>query len=149
MDAVGGGKTVTCHFRVPTGEPWKANAQRNVLRAGGTDDLLPPDRPEADLRFNPIVARYVRIQGAAPLAEVMAYGSAEKAAFEKDAAVVVASGAPAILRVAAEDLRYYLGELAGRPLPITARPAASRGVPITCTTWCRLLRWRRIPTGVA
>ncbi len=116
----GRGKTVTCHFRVPTGEPWKANAQRNVLRAGGTDDLLPPDRPEADLRFNPIVARYVRIQGATPLAEVMAYGSAEKAAFEKDAAVVVASGAPAILRVAAEDLRYYLGELTGRPLPIIA-----------------------------
>lgn len=34
-------------------------------------------------------------------------------------------------------------------MPRIARPAASRGVPITCTTWCRLLRWRRIPTGVA
>ncbi len=119
-EAAGSGTAVTCHFSTPTGEQWKVPALREALRAGGTNDLLPFDKPEADLRFNPIVARYVRIQGATPLAEVMAFGSADKAAFEKDAAVVVATKAPVILRVAAEDLRYYIGELTGRPLPIVA-----------------------------
>ncbi len=112
------GTTVVHHYMTPTCEPWRVSAQRSALRASGTNDFLPSDKPEADLRFNPIVARYVRIEGAAPLAEVMVFGSAAREAFEKDAAVVVASNSPAILRVAAEDLRYYIGELTGRPLPI-------------------------------
>ena len=119
-EPAGKGKPVTCRFTTPACDPWKVDALRQTLRAGGTDDLIPPDKPEADLRFNPRIARYVRIRGATPIAEVMAYGSDTRAAFEKDGAVVVASDAPAILRVAAEDLRYYIGELSGRPLPVIA-----------------------------
>ena len=129
-ELAGSGTAVTCHFMTPTGELWKVPAQRQALRAGGINDLLPFDKPEADLRFNPRVARYLRIEGATPLAEVMAFGSADKAAFDKDAAVVVASNAPAILRVAAEDLRYYIGELIGRPLPVVA-PGQEDGYPGT------------------
>ena len=53
----GSGKATACRFTTPTCEPWKISAQRQALRAGGSDDFLPSDKPEADLRFNPIVAR--------------------------------------------------------------------------------------------
>ena len=125
----------SCSCRSPT----RACAGQNLYRAqvrvvagarataeavgGGTDDILPAKasylagepKPDANLKFNPVKARYLLVQGPARIAELEVYGSADQAAFEKKDAVVVAPNAPELLRIAAEDLRYYMGELtAGR-----------------------------------
>ena len=100
---------------------WQVAAERRKLLAAGTGDFLCPGARAADLRFNPIIARYLRLEGAAPIAELEVYGSADADALTPRDAVVLPDDAPDVLRVAAEDLRYYVGELTGRPLPIIAR----------------------------
>jgi hypothetical protein len=113
----------------PTCEAWKVMEERWKAVRGGTNDFLPvqggsyfykegPPKTDVNLKFNPLKARYLRIEGPTRIAELEIYGSSEPAAFEKKDAVVLAAGAPELLRVAAEDLRYYVGELTGRPLPI-------------------------------
>ena len=108
----------TRRYSTPTCEWWKVREQRQKLLAGGTSDFLPLNKLEADLKFNPVAARYLRIEGATPIAELEVYGSAGKAAAAKRDAVVLSANAADVLRVAAEDLRYYVGELTGRPIPI-------------------------------
>jgi hypothetical protein len=85
---------------------------------------LPAGRRDVNLFFDPVITRRVRLEATAPsdqpwsIAEVEIYGTFDPAAFRPvDAVTVEASAAPP-LRRAAEDLRYYLGELSGRPLPV-------------------------------
>lgn len=75
-------------------------------------------KKELSLKFNPVRGRYITLKGLTEAAEIEVYGSTDKAAMEKGDAVVLPAGAPAVLQMAAEELRYYLGELAGRPVPI-------------------------------
>jgi len=110
---------VTRVYHSITCEWWKVSEQRRKLQVKG-EDLLPDNKADVDLKFDPIPARYLRIEGVTPIAEIELYGSLDKAAGEKRDAVVVRTNAPDVLRVAAEDLRYYIGELTGRPLPIVA-----------------------------
>ena len=86
-------------------------------------------RKEVNFKFNPARGRYVKLKGLTQAGEIEVYGSTDKAAFEPHDAVVLPARAPAVLRMAAEELRYYLGELTGRPLPIIppARGAAYPG----------------------
>ena len=75
-------------------------------------------KKEVNFRFNPARGRYVKLQGLTEAAEIEIYGSTDKAAFEQRDAVVLAARAPAVLQLAADELRYYVGELTGRPIPI-------------------------------
>jgi len=120
---------VTRSYSIPKCEPWQVREQRQKLLASGNDDFLPvqggaffykkgPPKTDVNLKFNPVKARYLRLEGPASIAELEIYGSSDPAAFEKGDAVVLAANAPELLRVAAEDLRYYIGELTGAPLPI-------------------------------
>ena len=59
------------------------------------------------------------------IAELELYGSDDPAAFRSQDVVIVDSMAPAPLRMAAEDLRYYIGELTGRPLPVVGPDQSS------------------------
>lgn len=126
----GDAQAVTRNYTRPTCEWWQVREQRLKLLATSKEDFLPLNTPAADLRFNPTPARYLRIETAEPIAELELYGSAEKAAFIKRDAVVLPPNAPDVLRVAAEDLRYYLGELTGHPLPIID-PAQAADYPGT------------------
>ena len=87
---------------------------------------LPAGRSDVNLFFDPVVARQMRLEAVArseqpwSIAELEAYGSDDPAAFQSRDAVVVDMHAPSPLRMAAEELRYYLGELSGRPLPVVA-----------------------------
>ena len=78
-----------------------------------------------DLKFSPVRARYVRLEIGREtcglpwsIAELEVYGSTDEGAFVKRDAVVVDPDAPFPLKIAARELRYYVGELTGRPLPI-------------------------------
>lgn len=113
----------------PTCEAWKVKDERWKLRAGGSDDILPvrggpyfykegAEKGDVNLKFSPLKARYLRIECPSPIAELEVYGSADPVAFEPRDAVVLPANAPELLRIAAEELRYYLGELTGRPLPL-------------------------------
>ena len=108
----------TRSYLTPACECWKVREQRQKLLASGTSDFLPLNKVEADLKFNPVAARYLRIEGATPIAELEVYGSVGRAARVKSDAVVLPANAAEVLQVAAEDLRYYVGELTGRPIPI-------------------------------
>ncbi len=82
-------------------------------------------RVSANLRFQPTVGRYVVIEldrGSYTqdwnLGEVEVFGWAgDQLAVRRDA-VTVNAAAPAPLQLAARELSYYLGELAGRPVPV-------------------------------
>lgn len=105
-----------------------------------------PIDDEIDVRFPPTLGRYVRIElrtklvwgekhwpghylekqppaGPADLAwnvaEVELYGFPQARSAKADA-VVLPKDAPAPLRLAAEELEYYLGELSGKPHPVIA-----------------------------
>ena len=97
---------------------------------------LPADKRDVDLYFDPAVARRVRLEATAAsdqpwaIAELELYGSADPAASHSADAVVVDAAAPAPLRRAAEELRYYVGELTGKPLPLLS-PEQSRRYPGT------------------
>ena len=86
----------------------------------------------ASLRFQPTAGRFLVLEldrGALSnrwnLGEVELYGWPGDALAARGDAVVVSTNAPAPLRLAAEELRYYLGELAGRPVPTVAPAAAA------------------------
>lgn len=91
----------------------------------------PNGKRDVDLFFDPVITRHILIETAGPvdqpwsIAEVEVYGTYDPAAFHPVDAVYVdastetpARRAP-LLR-AAEELRYYIGELTGRPLPVIA-----------------------------
>ncbi len=87
-------------------------------------------RVSASLRFQPAVGRYVVIEvarGDLPhrwnVGEVELYGWPGDRLTARGDAVVLAGGSPAPLKLAADELTYYLGELAGRPVP-TIQPGA-------------------------
>jgi len=90
---------------------------------------LPAGKRVVDVWFDPVITRHIRIEATAAgdpawsVAEVEVYGSYDKAAFQPVDAVFVDASAEtparrAPLLRAAEELRYYMGELTGRPLPL-------------------------------
>jgi hypothetical protein len=111
-----------------------------------------PVDTEVDIRFNPTAGRYVLIQlqtnaiwgvnywpgyalksqPSAPtnltwrVAELEIHGF--NGTFPHSDAVVLSAPAPEPLTLAANELSYYLGELAGRPVPIIT-PAATNNYP--------------------
>ncbi|MBF0244528.1 MAG: DUF4838 domain-containing protein, partial [Planctomycetes bacterium] len=107
-----------------------AREERKKLLEGGVEDFLPtltvapdarnPVKTDINLKFNPVKARYLRIEGPAEVAELELYGGSGVDAFKKGDAVSLDKNAPELLRQAAEDLRYYIGELTGNPIPIIA-----------------------------
>jgi len=112
-----------------------SDGQADHAPAATLDVELPAGRSDVNLFFDPVVARHIRLEAVAPseqpwsIAELEAYGSDDPAARRSQDAVVVDIHAPGPLRMAAEDLRYYIGELTGRPLPVVApdRTDAFRG----------------------
>ena len=98
-------------------------------------ECAPRRKVETDLKFDPVRARYVRLEIGRKtcglpwsIAELEIYGTTDEGAFAKSDAVVLGSDAPGPLQIAARDLRYYVGELTGRPLPIIA-PAQEKEYP--------------------
>ena len=96
-----------------------------------------PRTVETDVRFNPAVGRLVTLEIAGEgagypwsVAELRVFGSAEPRALTPRDCVVADPDAPGLLRMAAEDLRYYVGELSGRPIPLVA-PDQAAGYPGT------------------
>ena len=93
---------------------------------------VPAGRQEVDLSFEPAVTRRLRLVSTAAsdpawsIAELEIYGSYEQAAFSPADAVIVDSKAPATLQAAAEELRYYVGELTGRPPRLVAPDQADK-----------------------
>lgn len=104
-----------------------------------------PIDTEVDMRFSPVVGRYVRVElqtrvnwgvqhwPGAPLsglpvvgdtgwniAELEVFGSPSSSSLIKSNAVVLPAGAVEPLALAASELSYYLGELTGQPHPIIA-----------------------------
>jgi hypothetical protein len=84
----------------------------------------PVGKRDVNLFFDPVITRHVRLEATAPsdqswsIAEVEIYGTFDPATFRPADAVIVDASAATPLRRAAEDLRYYIGELTGRPLPV-------------------------------
>jgi len=89
-------------------------------------DAGSPIETEADLKFSPASGRFLRIEmQQAPsspgwnVGEMEIYGFSGSQALQTNVnAVVLPTGAPAPLALAASDLSYYLGELTGLPHPI-------------------------------
>ncbi len=90
---------------------------------------LTKGKRDADVFFDPVIARRIRIEATATvdqpwsIAELEVYGSYDPAAFHPvDAVYVDASTETPARRAplfrAAEELRYYIGELTSRPLPV-------------------------------
>ena len=119
----------TLRYYKSTAEWWKWPTIREEVLAAGTGDLLPmylnqgqpapaDTRTEANLKFRPSGARYLAIRGLKSIAEMELYGWRGPAMSAKVDAVSIPAKAPGLLRLGAADLSYYLGELAGRPVPI-------------------------------
>ena len=121
---------LTRNYETLACEWWKVKELRQKLLAAGTGDILTRGKPDADFRFNPVKARYLRIEGAAPIAELEVYGGTGPDAFKKRDAVSLDKSAPELLKQVAEDLRYYIGELTGNPIP-TISPEAESDYPGT------------------
>ncbi|MCY3017669.1 MAG: DUF4838 domain-containing protein, partial [Planctomycetota bacterium] len=111
----------------PKTELWKARENRKKMLEEGVEDILPVAPAsetrslvtlDINIRFNPVKARCLRIEGPARVAELELYGGSGANAFKKGDAVSLDKNAPELLRQAAEDLRYYIGELTGNPIPI-------------------------------
>ncbi len=88
---------------------------------------------ETNLKFNPAAGRVFRLEigketSGFPwsVAELELYGSSDPEAMKPGDAVVVDPKAPAPLQTAARELRYYVGELTGRPIPIIAPDQADK-----------------------
>ncbi|HMP76780.1 MAG TPA: DUF4838 domain-containing protein [Kiritimatiellia bacterium] len=84
-------------------------------------------RVSANLRFKPATGRYLRLElarGDLPhgwnVGEIEVYGWTGDRSAHRGDAVVVATNAPAPLRLTADELSYYLGEIAGNPIPVIA-----------------------------
>lgn len=82
-------------------------------------------RVSANLRFQPKAGRYVIIELARGdlinpwnIGEIELYGWPGDALVEKNDAVILPANAAQPLQLAAEELSYYLGEIAGHPIPI-------------------------------
>lgn len=90
-------------------------------------------RVEANLRFGPVTARYLALdlnRGTAlnhpwNIGEIEIYGWAGNRLTDRNEAVVLQQPAPAPLQLAAQELSYYLGELADRPVPVVTPSQAS------------------------
>jgi hypothetical protein len=132
------GETKTLSFLPLTEEWWKIDGIRQRLQAEGKGDML-MTKGYIDLMLQPLTGRYVRIETTTdkPLtwsvAELELYGSTNAAAFTPSDAVVLATNAPPPLRFAAAELRYYIGELTGRPIPVVA-PERTNDYPGTLYT---------------
>lgn len=94
-------------------------------------------RVSANLRFQPKTGRYVIIElsrGDLPnpwnIGEIEVYGWPGDALRKKGDAVVLPANAAQPLQLAATELSYYLGELAGSPVPII-NPTAAQQYPGT------------------
>ncbi len=81
-------------------------------------------RVEANFRFAPVAVRYLILElnrgtasNAWNLGEVEVYGWPGNGLLDRNDAVVLNAQAPEPLKLAAQELSYYLGELAGRPMP--------------------------------
>ncbi len=102
----------------PDGEHWQVAATFETSH-----------EPDPDLRFNPQVGRYLRLEltGSAgypwSLAEVDLYGAADPAALDTETVIALPQEPPPPVRWAAEELRYYLSEATGRF--VRAAPAAT------------------------
>lgn len=88
---------------------------------------------EANFRFQPAAGRFVILEvdrgsstQAWNIGEVELYGWRGDRTAMRDDVVVQDAGAPAPLRLAAEELSYYLGEIAGHPVPIVSSREAKR-----------------------
>lgn len=89
-------------------------------------------RVEASLRFPPTAARYFILEltrAGVPnrwnLGELELYGWAGNGLQDRNEAVLLNTQAPDPLKLAAQELSYYLGELAGRPVPVVTPAAAA------------------------
>jgi hypothetical protein len=134
-------------------EPLRTSARQTILRvyvsnrprpkgpavASRTFDAVTDRvvRVAANLRFQPTTGRYLVLElersglnSPWDLGEIEAYGWPGTQLSERKDAVTLPEEAAAPLRLAAEELSYYLGELAGRPVPII-RPSDSGRFPGT------------------
>lgn len=122
-------RSVTAKIYI-TEDAGKPGTVRASLDIGGiTGSAL---RVSANLRFQAAVGRYVIVElarGDLPhpwnVGEVEVYGWPGNALQAKNDAVVLALGAPTPLQLAAEELSYYLSEIAGHAIPIIAPGAAA------------------------
>ncbi len=90
-------------------------------------------RVEANFRFQPVAGRHLVVElergalaNAWNVGEVEVYGWPGDALATKQDAVVLNAGAAAPLKLAADELSYYLGELAGRPVPTVTPDQAAQ-----------------------
>jgi len=117
------------------------NPTTQVAQAMLPADAGNPVDTEADLRFQPVVAQYIRVEvqtanidwstyfwGTSSLSppatlpwnvgEVEVHGFVGQSSITPKDAVVLPANAASPLAVAAQDLSYYLGKLEGNPVPI-------------------------------
>jgi len=95
--------------------------------------MVPTEDQVKVLTFAPAAGRYVRLAIGREqagyswvVAEVDLYGHKNVAALAEDNAVVVATNAPQVMRQAAEDLGFYLGQITSGAYPVLA-PEQSAG----------------------
>lgn len=90
------------------------------------------NEPDLDLRFNPVVGRWLRLRLTASagtpwsLAEAAFYGSPDPNALDRETVIALPDEPTPPARWAAEELRYYLGEATGR-FPTVQAGGAARG----------------------
>jgi len=113
------------HFGYPRSLDIYAGLQPDALTLAGS--MTVPDDFVKVITFNPVVARYLRLvigaEGAGypwSIAEVEIYGHRNPKAFDAGNAVVVAPDAPELVRLAAEDLGFYLGQVTEDAFPVVS-----------------------------
>lgn len=135
-----GAPRIVGEVRVVTGRRYASDFPRALAVAlaaeGGEFERVASveslNRPELRLRFNPRVARRVRVEltGSAgyrwAVAQVRVLGGADPAALNTRDAVVIAADADPVVRFAAEDLRDYLSEATGSYLALVTDADAGR-----------------------
>ena len=142
------GQEVVVHrlfFTPGKGQGGTPRSLKVILDSGAADGAiapttltvsLPAGKRDVDVFFDPVVTRRVRLEATAlsvqpwAIAELEIYGSTDPTALRPADAVIVDAAAPAPLRRAAEELRYYIGELTGKPLPVVS-PDQSGNYPGT------------------
>lgn len=109
------------------------------ILAGDSPDALKPcaSMPHNEdvvkvITFNPAVGRYVRLSVgkeqsgyAWAVAELDIYGHRNTAAMAEGNAVTVAADAPDIMKIGAEDLGFYLGQITEGAYPVTSPEKAT------------------------
>jgi len=135
-----GATRVVQQVRVETGRRYPAEFPRALavtLSANGRDfqevtAVENLNRRELRLRFNPVVARHIRLElvGSSgyqwAVSEVQVFGAADLDALNDGDAVVISDDAPPIVRFAAEDLRDYLSEATSSYLSLVTDDASER-----------------------